>query len=115
MIVSGTCDWYTAWNRVIPPSTISTNTRSAAASPTQGRAGPEFSTLTPITGLVRARSGSLNATPVSGQVTSSGCSVVGSTVGLDGVTTGSGSGDAQPGRARRAAATRASHRRIPPP
>src|SRR5699024_7841109 len=78
------------------------NTTSAADSPTHGRAGPEFSTLTPITGLVSRRDGSSIGTPVSGHRGGGGGSVVGSAVGVVVVAVvavagaGAGSGDEQP-------------------
>src|SRR5687767_7741625 len=74
----GSSDWTTGTRRVIPPSTISSNTTSAAAMPACGRAWSEpVSTLSILMARAgrNATSGFLSARPVSGAVGAPGGTV----------------------------------------
>src|SRR3954468_12712245 len=68
-ISGGTVSWKTATNRVMPPSTTSSHTTSAAPSPVCGRASIEFSILTASAGR---STGPCAGTPVRGQSTGGG-------------------------------------------
>jgi hypothetical protein len=126
---SGMFEWYVATNRLMPPSTTSSQTMSASTRPRRGRASRAFSTFTETAGRCATRSVS---TPVSGQTTGSpglGGPLRSPWTGASTVVTGVGSGSsglprpqpASPSSAARAtvvprtAAVRCLVMRPPPP
>src|SRR5438067_11767732 len=72
-ISAGMVDWNTAMNRVMPPSTTSSQTMSAEFRPVCGRASIEFSIFTASAGRLTS---AVVCTPVSGQKTGAGGGVV---------------------------------------
>src|SRR3954468_6301820 len=68
-ISAGSVEWYTATKRVMPPSTTSSHTTSAALTPVCGRASIEFSILAASAGW--AGTAPLSS-PVSGHSTGAG-------------------------------------------